>query len=690
MTTRVLDAELVIRGRADGSSTKALEDVAKRVESAAKSVDNFRKAQEKFAGARGKFNQAQKAVEDAGKAMSAIGPKTKAMEATYRSAVRAVQQASRSFEAQKSAAIGAKHELEGYGISVSRLAAEQARLRTESDHATNALARQGRQAERAQRLRTAAGGVVAAGGALVVGHAAREGARETIKATAQGEHERVRMEASGMTPAEIAEAEKLSAEMSGKYRSVGQTKILHLLRNARSIVGNFEEASQIIEPLLQTYVVAQGAHPERSEELEADFDKLVKGMEIKGVTQDMPKFKHYLDNMSKALNVFGDTLRPTDYYETFKYGRAATNALSDEFMLEVAPTFAQEMGGSSAGKAMSTFYGTLIGGKMKDVAAKRFVELGLADPSKILRTKTGAVKGLMPNGIATGRLAAENPYAWVNQVLLPALAAHGITDPKEIQDQIAALFKDSTAAQMVSVLATQQSRIEKDRALIKGAKGSEAAELFQQRDPYVAFKSVTEQFGNLLQAAGSPLAEPAAAALNHIAGGLNALTEAAREHPVAASGGLLGTLAAGGAVSYQSALSAMKFFKIISPETAARWGVGSIIGSPFGVVAGVGAGGAAAAYVAASTVRDNPEAFQSLVDNPMSGAMGGDYALAQAIMHPEPQEVRVKVEVGASEGFWARVTSIFRNPNGEERTVTSTGSVGKSMPEAMSFDGPQP
>ncbi|WP_210189996.1 hypothetical protein [Bradyrhizobium canariense] len=70
-----------------------------------------------------------------------------------------------------------------------------------------------------------------------------------------------------------------------------------------------------------------------------------------------------IDGMAKAVNVFGNTLRPTDYYEMFKYGRAATNALSDDFMLKTAPTLAQELGGSSAGKALSSFYTQFVGGK---------------------------------------------------------------------------------------------------------------------------------------------------------------------------------------------------------------------------------------------------------------------------------------------------------------------------------------
>jgi hypothetical protein len=678
MTTKILEAQLVIN--AQDKTAAGLSAVVKRVDGAIKSIENFRKVQEKFGAARSDFLKAQKAVEATAKAIAAVDKPTKAMEASYKSAQRAVSQASRAFEAQKSVLIGAKHELESYGVQVTRLGAEQARLKNQSAEATSALERQGRSAARLAKLRSVTGSVAAAGAGLYVGHLASEGAHAAVKATAEGSHERVRMETAGMTPGEIAEAEEASARLSGEFKSVGQTKILHLLRNARSIVGTYEEAGKIIEPLLQTYVVAQGAHPDRAEELSEDFDKLVKGMEIKGVTQDLPKFKKYLDNMSKALNVFGDTLRPTDYYEMFKYGRQSTQGLSDKFMLETAPTFAQEMGGSSAGKAFSSFFQAIVGGRMKQSAIQTLETYGLIDPSKVIKTKTGATKGLMPGGVVGADIARTDPYQWVNQVFLPALAKKGVTDPQQVAEIISTAFQAGTAAQLVQILATQQPRIEKDWNLIEHAKGSEAARDFLTKDPYVALKSVTEQFTNLLQAAGSPMAESAAAGLNHIANGLVSLTEAARTHPNAASQGLLMTLGGGAAAAWASTLGLAARFGVIAPGTASA---GMALNLPAAVIAGTGF----AAWNNAKLMHDNPRAFQGLVDNPYTGMFEGDLAVAQAYMHPQerqPQEMNIKVEVAPSEGFWARVTSIWRTPETSNTVVKSSGSLGKSMPEAAS------
>jgi hypothetical protein len=677
MANKTLEAQLIIN--AQDKTAAGLDAVVKRINGVTKKIEDFRKVQSRFTEARGKFQQAQKTVEAAARAMSGMDKPTREVASAYKTAQRAASEASRVFEAQKTTLLGAKRELETYGVEVTRLAAAENRLKSAAEQASASQEHQARSAARWQKLRTGAAGVAATGAGFYAGHLAKEGYSEAVKATAEGAHERVRMETAGMTPDEIREAEEASAKLSGQFTSVGQTKILHLLRNARSIVGTYEEAGKIIEPLLQTYVVAQGAHPDRADELGEDFDKLVKGMEIKGVTQDLPKFKHYLDSMSKALNVFGDTLRPTDYYEMFKYGRQSTQGLSDKFMLETAPTFAQEMGGSSAGKAFSSFFQAVVGGRMKQGAIQTLEKYNLVDPTKVIKTSTGATKGLMPGGVIGADIARSDPYAWVNQVFLPALAKKGVTDPQAIAEIISTSFQAGTAAQLVQILATQQPRIEKDWNLIEHAKGSEAAGTFQAKDPYIALKSVTEQFNNLLQAAGSPLAESAAAGLNHIASGLVTLTESAREHPTAASTGLLATVGGGAIAGWSATLGLASRFGLISPATAAA---GYALNAPVAFVAGTGLMAAAEANYA----KAHPEALQGLIDTPSAGMIEGDLALGQAILNqsrqPRQDKVNVVVEVKPADGFWAKVASIWVTPDSAVTATGTTGSVGKSMPEA--------
>lgn len=427
--------------------------------------------------------------------------------------------------------------------SLNRDVEKQLSIAGRLDASTNRMSRA--QAAIGTGARIAAG----AGAAYQGSRAATAVVKETAQGVARREHERTRQIVSGMTPAQMKETEELAEHTSKKYQSIPTTSIMAAARNVRSVVGNLEEGLKVIDPLMKLRIVAEGAHPERKEELAHDFDQLVKGMEIKGVTQDLPKFLHYMDGMAKAMNVFGDTLRPTDYYEMFKYGRQATYNLSDDFMLKTAPTLAQEMGGKSTGDQLQSFYSTVIGGRMKNVAAQQFVNFGLVDPDKVVATTTGAVKGIMPGGMKNSKLAASDPYAWVNKVFLPALARGGVTDPQDIQERIATMFGNRVAAQFVSILATQQQRIEKDWELIRQAQGLPAAQTFLDKDPYTNASKVKAQLDNLVTNAGAPLVGPATTGMNWLASGLNYVGNEAKQNPMRGVAGL------GAAATIASALS---------------------------------------------------------------------------------------------------------------------------------------
>ncbi len=441
------------------------------------------------------------------------------------------------------------------------------------DRAAANVSKAGKEFERVSRVGGLVGAMAAAGAAYKTEHVTASLAEHMARAGIEGQHERVRMEAAGMSPEEISEAEVAASDLATKIPAISQTTALHMLRNVRSIVGTFAEAKELLEPVARARVVALGAHPERKEELEQEFDLLVKSEEIKGATMDLPRFTRNMDLMAKAINAFGDTLRPVDFYAMVKYARGASQSLSDQFFLQTAPTFAQEMGGSSAGKAFGTAYATVVGGRMRAVAATELLKLGLIDRDKIEISKAGLVKRVTPGAVTGWEMFAVDPYRWVNEIFLPALRAHGITDKQRMLSEISTVFRDQTAAQFVAILATQQSRIMKDWGISQGAKGLEAADVFMNKDVTVAWQSLTEQLKNFLQVAGGPLAQPAAGALRAIANSLAYLSDAARKHPAAQkaeTAGLLGLIGAGALGSYEIAIAAMRKFGWLGEEWGSR------------------------------------------------------------------------------------------------------------------------
>jgi hypothetical protein len=209
----------------------------------------------------------------------------------------------------------------------------------------------------------------------------------------------------------------------------------------------------------------------------------------------------------------------------FKYGRQSTRGLSQEYMTTVAPTLAQEMGGAQAGTAQQAFFSAMVGGHMTKTALAQMEKYGLVDPSKVIAPKGGHLAGVKPGGILGSDLAMTNPYRWVNEILLPQLAKHGVTDPDKIQEIISTLYSKGTAAQLVSLFATQQARIEKDAGQQRGAMDYTAADTFNAKDFSTAMKGVEMQFENLAGTIGKPFSETLTPALSDFAKHLGELNE---------------------------------------------------------------------------------------------------------------------------------------------------------------------
>jgi hypothetical protein len=335
---------------------------------------------------------------------------------------------------------------------------------------------------------SAAGGAVdsllSVVGTLTLATAAFGGAKQAFDQA----HEGVRAQAADMTPEEVKEGQEISAKLTEEHPSVPPSDVMNMLRNARAIVGTFDEAKAVMPDLMKLFVVAQGANVQAApEELARDFDQLVKGLEIKGVTMHPEQFHAYMQGIARGLNAFGDTLKPEQYYEMFKYGRQATPQLGERFMLGTAPSLAQELGGASHGRAVSDFNRMVVEHHAEHQSWQGMVGLGLLSEDDATVSKTGQILGVKEGRHVKGEeIAQTDPNAWVRDFLIPAMNEHGITTPLEQTAKIGELFSNKMAAQMVAILATQQSRIEKDLALVDRAKGLEASTMFEHEDPTIA------------------------------------------------------------------------------------------------------------------------------------------------------------------------------------------------------------
>jgi len=303
------------------------------------------------------------------------------------------------------------------------------------------------------------------------------------------------------------------------------------------VFGSTEDAVGNLELMSKAQVVMQSLKGGAAGDQVFD---MAKALEIKGVSMDPHHFDAMVDAMVKASVASGGRIAGADYLATDKYGRSATQGWDDRFMGLILPTLMQEMkggggggGSGSPGTALQSVFQAVVGGTMSNKAAEEFLNLHLLDPRKVIFTRTGNIKGIRPGGVSGSKEFQDNPYQWVQDVLMPALKAKGITSPDAMREEISHMFVNRTAQQIMIMFATQQQRFEKDAKLISGAKGINAYDDLIKNDPNAQMKAFTEAWDNLMTALGAPLVKTAYGMLMNITNTINSITAVAVAHPEA-------------------------------------------------------------------------------------------------------------------------------------------------------------
>jgi hypothetical protein len=580
-------------------------------------------------------------------------------------------------------------------------------------------------------------------GWMIGGIASGRLARSVARDTGEFEHQRAMLAVtSGMSPAEVDRAER--AAMAARVPTMSAADNLKAIGELRMVFGSTEHALQNFTAVQRAAAMMKAVNPQM-EGADGEAYQMARALEIKGVSQDPTHFNRLANMMVQAVNASRGKVTGSEFFAFTQYARGAALRLSDDFYTRVAPTLIQEMTGHSAGRAISALSQQLVGGKMTNKAAEEWVKLGLINKGAVISTKTGAVKGVRPGGLVDSAMLQEDPYAWIQKYLKPALAKKGITDPNKVGEELAHLFSNQYATQIAQILLTQAQRIEKDWKLIGDAPGTDAVYKMRTHDTTTAFADLNAGIRTMLGALGSPLAGEAIWAMNKLADGARGMASASaalkRSMPVTsafltAGGGaglaavsVMGLRAGFGMLTGSTALKgsalALNSSAAALDAAAARLGGGSalkdvakaVVGGT--VIGGAIVGGAVVATLATGgaaqteVMNNYPTYFDT--DNPYATDMAHPYryrtqigaehltginrlpitledirALREGGVEPAKAELsgnaNISVKVTAGDGFRAEIESVVNDVLkylhiNGVAPTGTTGSVGSSMPE---------
>lgn len=247
---------------------------------------------------------------------------------------------------------------------------------------------------------------------------------------------------------------------------------LGLLRDAQTVFGDFHEA-QMVVPLLSKMKFANAAlyGDEGGAMKDRAFMDMLKVIEMRGGLKSQDAFNKQANMIQQVQTATGGRVGANEYLNFIKTGGVAAKGMKDDkFYYNMEPLI-QEMGGFRVGTGLMSGYQNLVQGRTTARAAEELMRLGMLDPKKVIYNKIGNIKQIKPGAVAGSDLMVEDPFQWMQKVMLPAFASKGITSQQAILNEIGAIFTNRTASNLYSTMFLQQANIEKNMKLNAGAAG---------------------------------------------------------------------------------------------------------------------------------------------------------------------------------------------------------------------------
>lgn len=267
----------------------------------------------------------------------------------------------------------------------------------------------------------------------------------------------------------------------------------------------------------------------------------IQALEVRGTAMDPHKYQREMGELFRAMAFFAGKEGAFDASQLKAFtqtGNIPIKGYGERFMTRILPSLITELGGGDVtGTQASAFRNQImgrvpLGGKK---LTEEWVRLGLV-PASAIGAGTLTRNGWQPGAVKGHALAMADPFAWMEQVMLPAMTAKGINvnDPNAVILQMSKMFGRETAVRFATMLADprQRKRLHKDEANIaKAMPLDKSFELMMATDPNAAIAKTMASIKNLETIMGKAVTPEVIAGLNNLAKGINWLASVFEAHP---------------------------------------------------------------------------------------------------------------------------------------------------------------
>ena len=333
---------------------------------------------------------------------------------------------------------------------------------------------------------------------------------------------------------------KQAQAISQNVKGTSYTDAIRLATETQSITGNVAHTQDILPMLakirfgVETYMASHGKGEGQGAVAEQQFRDIIKVMELRGLMRNFnaQQAQAMGDLFVKNFIASGGQVKPSDYLAMLKTGGVAGKLVSPDFMFALGHMM-QESGGNRTGTALMSMYQNLIAGRTTQQVAEQLNQYGLLKPGSVHYGKTGHITKIAPESLVESQLLQSNPLDYMNQVLLPKLAAKGIdiTNKDKVIPALNTLLSNRTASNFFSQLYLDRGVIANYMGQAKNAYGVEQLVKQGNKSTMGNLEDLQAKYTSLMAQLGMTVLPMLNRALELIIPKLQAFTNFAMRHP---------------------------------------------------------------------------------------------------------------------------------------------------------------
>lgn len=460
------------------AASKALKntrDELKRLNDQQRQLDSFKKLKEDVKQASTELERNKKIVQSLREQL-AVNPDAK-LTKELKKAETQVKQLTKVVTEGRPRLIELRNELNNAGLKSKNFADQQQELKEKINAANTSIDSQKNKLENLNRfqkshskmtgnVRTAA---MYGAGMAATGTAALYQMRKPIEENKRMDVLENRIGALGLGDTSTKEATDFAKKM--KTYGTSMTENMSLMLDGTSAFADVHHA-KMVTPMLAKMKFGNTAMygDEKGADNEKKFMDMLKVIEMRNGLKSEKAFKEQANIIQQVITATGGRVQAEEWLNATKRGGIAVQGLTNEALYYKMEPIVQMMGGHGYGNAAMSAYQNIYQGRTTQRAAKNLDKFGLiGDYSKVKHNKTGDLSYLDIGAIKGSDLFKKDQFAWMEQVLIPAINAKGITRDEDVVDAIGSLFSNRTASNLFSQMYMQRENIHKNIKLNKGA-----------------------------------------------------------------------------------------------------------------------------------------------------------------------------------------------------------------------------